>query len=189
MEGPISSRNQDRHATRVDPSDVAHHLRVAADKYHELARHLLEQMNEAVAAVPDYRKNSIREGRESLAKLFGEQASDALRLANLFDDIDQVELLAALDWIAKANAKALAIEDARKARERLAAGTVGRPAEPAKFSPDAGHNELGTAVAAAGTSPACGCASCAEENFGSPQHTPTTWVGNELVNRQVGGAE
>ena len=29
----------------------------------------------------------------------------------------------------------------------------------------------------------------AEENFGSPQHTPTTWVGNELVNRQVGGAE
>lgn len=163
---------------KIDPQEVAHHLRVAADKYHENARLLLEQMSEMVASVADEQKATFRGSRESLAKLFDEQASDALRLAHLFDDIDQVELAAALESIASANA--------RKVREdRLAAGKVGRPAEPAKFSRDAGHNELSTAVAA----PACGCASCAEENYGSPQHTPTTWVGNELVNRQVGGAE
>lgn len=157
---------------------MAHHLRVAADKYHELSRHLLEQMNEAVGAVADEQKPAFRHTRESLAKLFDEQASDARRLANLFDDIDQVEHVAAVESIAS--------ENARKVREdRLAAGKVGRPAEPAKFSRDAGHNELSTAVAA----PACGCASCAEDNFGSPQHTPTTWIGNEQVNRPLGGAQ
>lgn len=161
---------------------MAHHLRVAADKYHENARLLLEQMSEMVASVADEQKATFRGSRESLAKLFDEQASDALRLAHLFDDIDQVELAAALESIASANA--------RKAREdRLASGKVGRPAEPAKFSRDAGHYELSTAVAAADDVPACGCASCAEENYGSPQHTPTTWEGNELVNRQVGGAQ
>lgn len=36
---------------------------------------------------------------------------------------------------------------------------------------------------------ACITSARASENDGSLQHTPTTWVGNELVNRQVGGAE
>lgn len=28
-----------------------------------------------------------------------------------------------------------------------------------------------------------------DDNLGSLQHTPTTWIGNEQVNRRVGGAQ
>lgn len=59
----------------------------------------------------------------------------------------------------------------------LVAGKVGRPAEPTKFSRDSGHNQLATDLAAV------------DGNTGSLQHAPTTWIGNELVNRPLGGAQ
>lgn len=156
------------HTTRIDPSSVAHHLRVAADKYYELTRQLLDQMNEAIGAVTAEQKPSYRQARESLAKLFDEQAADAGRLAHLFDDIDQAELVAALESIASANA--------RKVREsRLVAAKVDRAAIPEGRATPACDNELLAAVNSAG------------ENDGSLQHTPTTWEGNEQFNRRVGG--
>lgn len=66
----------------------------------------------------------------------------------------------------------------------LAAAVVNKPAEPPKFSRDAGHNELHTDLAAPPV-PTDDHAAC--DNAGSLQHTPTTWIGNEQVNREVGG--
>ena len=172
------NRRAQTHQT-IDPSDIAHHLRVAADKYHELARTLLEDMNEAIQALPDERKPAYRHTREALAKLFDDQASDAMRLALLFDDLEACELQAALDSIEDGNAR-------KVKQDRLAAGTVGKPAEPPKFSRDAGHNELHTDLAAPPV-PTDDHAACG--NHGSLQHTPSVWIGNEQFNRRlVGGA-
>ncbi len=218
MEGPISSRNQDRHATRVDPSDVAHHLRVAADKYHENARILLEDMNGAIQALPSEQKPAYRQTREALAKIFDDQASDALRLAHLFDGIEGCELNAALASIESANARKAAQESiAQRVCDRLFAGKVNRPAVPEGRHAPASDHELMTAIGAAEAPDGgdlctrCGapidhgdphleCDTCragvpttdhtACENEGSLQHTPTaptTWIGNEQVNHQVGG--
>ena len=46
---------------KIDPQEVAHHLRVAADKYHENARLLLEQMSEMVASVADEQNATFRD--------------------------------------------------------------------------------------------------------------------------------
>lgn len=165
---------------KIDPQDVAHHLRVAADKYHELSRHLLEQMNEAVGAVADEQKPAFRHTRESLAKLFDEQASDAIRLALLFEDTDAAELVAALESIASGNARAAAQNKIRRVRVTLVAGKVDRPAIPEGRDTPASDHELTTAIAAAVDPTAC-------ENEGSLQHTPSIWIGNEQVNRRVGG--
>lgn len=155
-----------RPVTSIDPSDVAHHLRVAADKYHENARILLEDMNEAIQALPVDQKPAYRQTREALAGLFDNQASDALRLAHLFDGMEAADL----------PSDATPGEKLARIRERLVAGRVSRPAVPEGRYTPATDVELTTAIATGG------------DNDGSLQHTPTTWIGNEQVNHQVGGA-
>lgn len=134
-----TTRPQAQTNQKIDPSSVAHHLRVAADKYHENARLLLEQMNAAIGALPSEQKPAFRAMRESLAKQFDQQASDALAWAQIFEAAGEVEFVPA-DLPHK--------DDRQLARERLVAGPVARSAEPRKFSPDAGHNQLNTDLAA-----------------------------------------
>lgn len=145
---------------------------MAADKYHENARLLLEQLSEMVASVSDGQKATFRGTREALAKLFDEQASDALRLALLFEDTDAAELVAALESIANGNARAVAEDKIRRIRITLVAGRVDRPAIPEGRATPACDHELMAAVA---TVPTADHAAC--ENDGSLQHTPTTWIG------------
>lgn len=230
-----TTRPQTQTQPKIDPSDIAHHLRVAADKYHELARTLLEEMNEAIGALPAEQKAAYRATRESLAKLFDDQASDALRLAEIFDLAREIEFVLSRSMrrddactLAEA-APDSAISGGNLIRDRLVAGKVDRPAIPGGRDTPASDHELTTAIAAAGrTCCVClepipdghgvpcppgsdldGCwwcdrhgggvpridhAACdnpPEENRGSLQHTPTTpttWIGNEQLNRQVGGA-
>jgi len=224
MEGPISSRNQDRQATRVDPSEIAHHLRVAADKYHENAQLLLEQMHAAIGAVSEDQKPAFRTARENLAKLFNEQASDAIRLAVMFDGVSAEDIELGEDdqvvgmWFGASHDERAVAATTRGARSgtpksskdkisdirtKLVAGQVDRPAVPEGRATPACDNELMAAVNSSGgdlcsrcgapidhNEPHTECDECrAGENDGSLQHTPTTWVGNELVNRPIGGAE
>lgn len=79
-------------AERIDPSSVAHHLRVAADKYHETARILLEGMDEAIQALPDEQKPAHRQTRKALSKTLDDQAQDAIRLAHIFEGLEACEL-------------------------------------------------------------------------------------------------
>lgn len=189
----------------IDPSDIAHHLRVAADKYHELARNLIEQMNEAIGALPDPQKASIRQGRESLAKLFDDHASDALRQAKMFDDATTDTLAgvpvilygtcdpeAARNLAEASRALDSAFAGGNLIRDRLVAGKVDRPAIPGGRDTPASDHELTTAIAAAGvpTDDHAACENPHDDNRGSQQHTPhapATWIGNEQVNRRVGG--
>lgn len=229
------NRRAQTHQT-IDPSDIAHHLRVAADKYHEHARVLLEDMNEAIQALPDERKPAYRHTREDLAKLFDDQASDALRLAEMFDDATTDTLAgvpvilygtcdpeAARNLAEAARALDSAFDGGNLIRDRLVAGEVDLPAIPGGRAVAACDHELTTAIAAADGSTGgdlctrCGapidhnephveCDACRagvptddhaacehplDTNQGSLQHTPTTpttWIGNEQLNRQVGGA-
>jgi len=189
------NRRAQTHQT-IDPSDIAHHLRVAADKYHEHARVLLEDMNEAIQALPDERKPAYRHTREDLAKLFDDQASDALRLAEIFDLAREIEFVPPRSMcrddactLAEA-APDSAISGGNLIRDRLVAGKVDRPAIPGGRDTPASDHELTTAIAAAGRVPTDDHAACEhplDTNQGSLQHTPSTWIGNEQVNRRVGG--
>lgn len=69
-------------------------------------------------------------------------------------------------------------ERLRRSVELFRAAKVEKPAIPAGRNPAACENELATAISGV----------AADDNDGSLQHTPTTWIGNEQVNREIGGA-
>lgn len=77
------------------------------------------------------------------------------------------------DAQAERNARAL------NAAYSLVAGRVPAPAAPTGRNPAACENELATAIGGVAD----------DDNDGSLQHTPTTWIGNEQFNRPVGGGE
>lgn len=61
---------------------------------------------------------------------------------------------------------------------RIVGAKVPVPATPTGRNPAACENELATAIEGV----------AADDNDGSLQHTPTTWIGNEQFNRPAGGA-
>lgn len=70
-------------------------------------------------------------------------------------------------------------ERLRRSVELFRAARVEKPAIPTGRNPAACENELATAIGGVAD----------DDNLGSLQHTPTTWIGNEQVNRRVSGGE
>ena len=183
MEGPISSRNQDRQGTTGNqettpplspwpgPFVVSEYVALPGDRVGFVAT--------------DPQTGICCPGRDDRA--LAEQDAEALNAAYASGFVAAAghtcmvqTCLALADGLE--GAALLASERAERLRrsvELFRAAKVETTAIPAGRNPAACENELATAIEGV----------AADDNDGSLQHTPTTWIGNEQVNRPAGGGE
>lgn len=204
-----TTRPQTQTQPKIDPPDIAHHLRVAAGAYESAADRIADAITGAMAILPDHERNEFRRARIAAGEMLAAQAGQARMLADLFQPLrcflhagDGDTLIfepagvpadASDDEVREAAAKVRALQSGLRGRHAdlvrdcLVAGKVDRPAIPEGRAVAACDHELTTAIAAARGVPTDDHAAC--ENEGSLQHTPRTetWIGNERVNRRVGG--
>lgn len=194
MEGPISSRNQDRHATPVDPSPESPSRAIGRGLHTPGPLEAVGRSIRAEVGKSGYRGQgfdiaqtlgSVGDAEaDANARLYAAapdyyDAAEAIRsyvvTSELVGERDPLRVpMHLMQALLRAHKKA---DPAGYRKAGLVAGKVNRPAVPEGRDTHATDIEFTTDIAGAG------------ENDGSLQHTPTTWVGNELVNRQVGGAE
>lgn len=168
---------------------------MAAGAYESAADRITDVITGAMAILPDHERNEFRRARIAAGEMLAAQAGQARMLADLFQPLrcflhagDGDTLIFGPAGV-PADASDDEVREAAAKVRALRAGVVDRPAEPKKFLPDAGHNELHTELAAPPV-PTDDHAAC--ENDGSLQHTPhapATWIGNEQFNRRVVGGE